>query len=68
MLTYFILTRIFLQMPKMEFRCNAKPSLFSYPPPLEEKRKEAQEKVETAVLSITNKKAALSDKKKNEPS
>ncbi|CAD5229027.1 unnamed protein product [Bursaphelenchus okinawaensis] len=45
-----------LQMPKTEFRCNAKPSLFAYPPPLEEKKKEESEKVETAVLSITNKK------------
>uniref|UniRef100_A0AC34GYE8 26S proteasome regulatory subunit RPN2 C-terminal domain-containing protein n=1 Tax=Panagrolaimus sp. ES5 TaxID=591445 RepID=A0AC34GYE8_9BILA len=43
-------------MPKIEFRCNAKPSLFAYPPPLEEKKKEEAEKVESAVLSITNKK------------
>uniref|UniRef100_A0A914Y654 26S proteasome regulatory subunit RPN2 C-terminal domain-containing protein n=1 Tax=Panagrolaimus superbus TaxID=310955 RepID=A0A914Y654_9BILA len=45
-----------LEMPKIEFRCNAKPSLFAYPPPLEEKKKEEAEKVESAVLSITNKK------------
>jgi 26S proteasome regulatory subunit N2 len=43
-------------MPKMEFRSNAKPSMFAYPPALEEKKKEESEKVETAVLSITNKK------------
>ncbi|MFH4977830.1 hypothetical protein AB6A40_004539 [Gnathostoma spinigerum] len=45
-----------LEMPKTEFRCNAKPSVFAYPPPLEEKKKEENEKVETAILSITNKK------------
>lgn len=54
-------------MPKMEFRCNAKPSLFAYPPPLEEKKKDEGEKVETAILSITNKrnkdKAATTDAK-----
>uniref|UniRef100_A0A915D272 26S proteasome regulatory subunit RPN2 C-terminal domain-containing protein n=1 Tax=Ditylenchus dipsaci TaxID=166011 RepID=A0A915D272_9BILA len=53
-----------LQMPRMEFRCNAKPSLFAYPPPLEEKKKEEHEKIETVVLSITNKK--ISNKKKKE--
>ncbi|VDN00722.1 unnamed protein product [Thelazia callipaeda] len=45
-----------LQMPKTEFRCNAKPLTFAYPPPLEEKKKEENEKVETAVLSVTHKK------------
>uniref|UniRef100_A0AAF5RTU5 26S proteasome non-ATPase regulatory subunit 1 n=2 Tax=Wuchereria bancrofti TaxID=6293 RepID=A0AAF5RTU5_WUCBA len=45
-----------LEMPKTEFRCNAKPSTFAYPPPLEEKKKEENEKVETAVLSVTHKK------------
>ncbi|CAI4224018.1 unnamed protein product [Auanema sp. JU1783] len=45
-----------LAMPKMEFKCNAKASMFAYPPILESKKKEEQEKVETAVLSITNKK------------
>ncbi|VDO09230.1 unnamed protein product [Brugia timori] len=34
-----------LEMPKTEFRCNAKPSTFAYPPPLEEKKKEENEKV-----------------------
>ena len=42
-------------MPKIEFRSSAKPSTFAYPPPLEEKRDKAKEKVETAVLSITAK-------------
>lgn len=41
-----------LKMPKLEFRSNARPSLFAYPPPLEEKKREEREKVTTAVLSI----------------
>lgn len=41
-----------LQMPKIEFRSNARPSMFAYPPPLEEKKREEREKVTTAVLSI----------------
>ncbi|KAI6173656.1 26S proteasome non-ATPase regulatory subunit 1 [Aphelenchoides besseyi] len=61
-----------LQMPKTEFRCNAKPSLFAYPPPLEEKKKEESEKIETAILSITNKKKQQQgkrghDKEKEKP-
>lgn len=32
-------------MPKTDFRSNAKPSTFAYPPPLEEKKKEESEKV-----------------------
>lgn len=55
-----------LKMPKIEFRCHAKPSHFAYPPPLEEKKKEDSGKVETAVLSITNKKKGLSTKKKED--
>lgn len=39
-------------MPKVEFRSNARPSLFGYTPPLEEKKKDDREKVATAVLSI----------------
>ncbi|VDM38901.1 unnamed protein product [Toxocara canis] len=53
-----------LEMPKTEFRSNAKPSTFAYPPPLEEKKKEENEKVETAVLSITNKKKISIGEKK----
>ncbi|PSN34480.1 26S proteasome non-ATPase regulatory subunit 1 [Blattella germanica] len=41
-----------LKMPKLDFRSNARPSLFAYPPPLEEKKREEREKVTTAVLSI----------------
>lgn len=58
-----------LEMPKVEFRSNAKPSTFAYPPPLEEKKKEESEKVETAVLSVTNKKklsTVLEKKEKKE--
>ena len=44
-----------LQMPKIEFKSNAKPSMFAYPPALEEKKDKTKEKVETAVLSITAK-------------
>lgn len=39
-------------MPKIEFKSNAKPSLFGYTAPLEEKKKDDREKVATAVLSI----------------
>ncbi|XP_014254277.1 26S proteasome non-ATPase regulatory subunit 1 [Cimex lectularius] len=41
-----------LKMPKLEIKSNAKPSMFAYPPPLEEKKREEREKVTTAVLSI----------------
>lgn len=36
----------------MEFKSAAKPSLYAYPPPMEEKKAEEREKVATAVLSI----------------
>ncbi|XP_044739482.1 26S proteasome non-ATPase regulatory subunit 1 [Chrysoperla carnea] len=41
-----------LKMPKVELRSNSKPSLYAYPAPLEEKKREEREKVTTAVLSI----------------
>ncbi|XP_066256919.1 26S proteasome non-ATPase regulatory subunit 1 [Euwallacea similis] len=41
-----------LKMPKLELKSNAKPSLYAYPAPLEEKKREEREKVQTAVLSI----------------
>merc|ERR1719318_1432824 len=44
-----------LDMPVVKFKSSAKPSMFGYPPNLEEKKKEDKEKVTTAVLSITNK-------------
>lgn len=43
---------IIFQMPKLEFKSNAKPSLYAYPAPMEEKKREEREKVTTAVLSI----------------
>ena len=44
-----------LDMPVISFKSNAKPSMYGYPAPLEEKKKEDKEKVATAVLSITAK-------------
>lgn len=41
-----------LKMPLLEINSNAKPSLFAYPAPMEEKKREEREKVTTAVLSI----------------
>jgi 26S proteasome regulatory subunit N2 len=60
-----------LNMPRIEFKSSARPSVFAYPPPLEEKKDKSKEKVETAVLSITakqakRKEASASDKKKDE--
>ena len=39
----------------VKFKSSAKPSMFGYPPNLEEKKKEDNEKVTTTVLSIINK-------------
>ncbi|XP_070537971.1 26S proteasome non-ATPase regulatory subunit 1-like isoform X2 [Ptychodera flava] len=44
-----------LKMPVMEFKSNAKPSTYAYPPPLETPKEKEKEKVTTAVLSITAK-------------
>merc|ERR1712126_745067 len=44
-----------LDMPVVQFRSNAKPSMYGYTPNLEEKKKEDKEKVATPVLSITAK-------------
>merc|ERR1711953_317908 len=53
-------------MPVLQYRSNAKPSTYGYPPPLEEKKKEDKEKVATAVLSITaNQKKKEAEKKKD---
>lgn len=41
-----------LKMPKLEIKSAAKPSLYAYPAPMEEKKAEEREKVATAVLSI----------------
>lgn len=42
-----------MQMPKLEYRSNAKPSVYAPPPLLEEKKREEKERVTAAVLSIT---------------
>lgn len=54
-----------LKMPKVEMRSAAKPSLYAYPAPLEEKKTEEREKVATAVLSIAarQKRRETADKK-----
>lgn len=54
-----------LKMPKVEFRSAARPSLYAYPAPLEEKKTEEREKVATAVLSIAarQKRRETADKK-----
>ncbi|KAK4879008.1 hypothetical protein RN001_007154 [Aquatica leii] len=41
-----------LKMPKLILKSSAKPSMYAYPAPLEEKKREEREKVTTAVLSI----------------
>lgn len=55
-----------LKMPKIEFYSNAAPSVFGYPPAMEEKKDGKKEKVEKAILSITSKQkrrdAAKADK------
>lgn len=56
-----------LDMPVIQFKSNAKPSTYGYPPNLEEKKKEDKEKVATAILSITNKqKRKEAEKKKKD--
>ncbi|KAF8442751.1 armadillo-type protein [Terfezia claveryi] len=56
-----------LNIPDFRFYCNTKPSLFDYPPKVEEATEKAVEKVATAVLSTTNKarqRAKRSEKEK----
>lgn len=56
-----------LKMPKISIRSNAKPSLYAYPAPLEEKKEREREKVTTAVLSTTAKhKKKEAEKKEKE--
>lgn len=54
-----------LKMPKIELRSAARPSMYAYPAPIEEKKTEEREKVATAVLSIAarQKRRETSDKK-----
>jgi 26S proteasome regulatory subunit N2 len=57
-----------LKYPKaFEIQCNSKPSVFSYPKRLEEKKEEKKKRVETVTLSTTAKnKARLARKKAKE--
>uniref|UniRef100_A0A1L8DSW1 26S proteasome non-ATPase regulatory subunit 1 n=1 Tax=Nyssomyia neivai TaxID=330878 RepID=A0A1L8DSW1_9DIPT len=57
-----------LKMPKLELKSAARPSLYAYPAPLEEKKTEEREKVATAVLSIAvrQKRREIADKKDDE--
>jgi len=55
-----------LDMPVVQFRSNAKPSTYGYPPNIEEKKKETNEKVSTAILSITAKQKKKQAEKKSE--
>jgi len=58
---------IALDMPKVEFKSNARPSTYAYPAPLEEKKDKSREKVETAILSTTaRQKKKEAEKKKDE--
>ena len=65
--TTLIGLNISLDMPKVEFRSNARPSMYAYPPALEEKKDKNKEKVETAILSTTaRQKKKEAEKKKDE--
>ena len=57
-----------MKFPKsFSMECRAKPSTFSYPKRLEEKKEEKKKRVETVSLSITSKvKARLARKKAKE--
>ncbi|KAI4470142.1 26s proteasome non-atpase regulatory subunit [Holotrichia oblita] len=53
-----------LKMPKLDFKSNCKPSLYAYPPPLEEKKREEREKISTVVLSSVARQHEKETKKK----
>jgi 26S proteasome regulatory subunit N2 len=55
-----------LKMPKIEYKSAARPSLYAYPAPLEEKKREEREKVTTAILSIAARQKRRDDKKKDD--
>ena len=44
-----------MKMPNLEYKSNAKPSTYAYPPPIEAKKEKEREKVSTAILSVTAK-------------
>lgn len=64
--TAFIGLNSKLEMPKLEFISNAKPSLFAYPSPMKKQEKAVVEKVATAVLSTTAKTKARAKKNEKE--
>merc|ERR1712226_161435 len=47
-----------LNLPQVQVKCASKPSAFAYPSKIETKKEKKKEKVETAVLSVSNKKKA----------
>ncbi|XP_022903059.1 26S proteasome non-ATPase regulatory subunit 1-like [Onthophagus taurus] len=53
-----------LKMPKLDFKSNVKPSMFAYPPPLEEKKREEREKISTVVLSSVARQRKRDNEKK----
>ncbi|KAG5680906.1 hypothetical protein PVAND_010384 [Polypedilum vanderplanki] len=55
-----------LKMPKIEFKSSARPSLYAYPAPLEEKKREEREKVTTAILSIAARQKRREGEKKKD--
>merc|ERR1719281_153056 len=56
-----------LKMPKnFSLKCNAKPSLFAYPEPLQPPKKEEQSKAAVAVLSTAAKAKQLKEKEKKD--
>lgn len=52
-----------LKMPKISFKSSAEAKKFAYPPPVEEKKTAIQDKVQTAVLSITAKQRRKDEQK-----
>jgi 26S proteasome regulatory subunit N2 len=64
--TAFIGLNSNLDMPKLEFISNAKPSLFAYPSPMKKQEKAVVEKVAAAVLSTTAKTKARAKKNEKE--
>lgn len=55
-----------LKMPVLEYKSNAKPSLYAYPAPLEEKKEKSTGHKLPAILSITLKQSKKKEKEKEE--
>ena len=55
-----------LKMPVLEYKSAAKPSLYAYPAPLEEKKEKSNEHKAPAILSITLKQSKKKEKEKEE--